>query len=130
MMMIKQSIGFAPYELVYGKEARFTLNNLLPVYKFFTEECLEEVNFMGDRLMALADLDECRREAQERNLQRQQMVKALHDRKACDRSFKDGEWVLKWNAKDQDKGKHGKFDALWLGPFIISKKGGENSYYL
>ncbi|XP_059077018.1 uncharacterized protein LOC131876199 [Cryptomeria japonica] len=88
---IKKSTGFAPYELVYGKETRFPLNNLLPVYKFVTEECLEEVNFMGDRLMALAELDECRREAQERNLQRQQMVKALHDRKACDRSFKDGE---------------------------------------
>lgn len=58
------------------------------------------------------------------------MVNALHDKKVCDRSFEEGEWVLKWNAKDQDKGKHGKFDALWLGPFIISEKGGENSYYL
>ncbi|XP_057830370.2 uncharacterized protein LOC131041346 [Cryptomeria japonica] len=57
---IKKSIGFSPYELVYGKEARFPLNNLLPVYKFVTEKCLEEVNFMGDKLMALAELDECR----------------------------------------------------------------------
>ncbi|XP_057834931.2 uncharacterized protein LOC131045360 [Cryptomeria japonica] len=121
---VKKSIGFAPYELLYGKGARLPLSNLLLVYKFVTEEVSEEVNFMEDRLMALAELDECRREAQERNLQRQQMVKAFHDKKACDRSFKEGEWVLKWNAKDQDKGKHGKFDALWLEPFIISKKGG------
>ncbi|XP_059078135.1 uncharacterized protein LOC131876695 [Cryptomeria japonica] len=92
---IKKTTIFAPYELVYRKEARLPLNNLLPVYKFVTEECLEEVNFMGDRLMTLAELDECRREAQERNLQRQQIVKSLHDRKTCDRSFKDGEWVLK-----------------------------------
>ncbi|XP_057818152.1 uncharacterized protein LOC131031129 [Cryptomeria japonica] len=127
---IKKSTRFSPYELVYGKEARFPLNNLLLVYKFVTEKCLEEVIFMGDRLMALAELHECRREAQEINLQRQQMVKPLHDRKACDISFINGEWVLKWNAKDQDKGKHGKFDALWLGPFIISEKGGEKSYYL
>ncbi|XP_059076666.1 uncharacterized protein LOC131875945 [Cryptomeria japonica] len=126
----KKSIGFSPYELVYGKEVRLPLNNLLPVYKFVTEEVSEEVNFMEDRLMALAELDEFGREAQERNLQRQQMVKALHDRKACDMSFEEGEWVLKWNAKDQDKGKHGKFDALWLGPFIILEKSGENSYYL
>lgn len=31
---IKKFTGFAPYELVYGKEARLPLNNLLLVYKF------------------------------------------------------------------------------------------------
>lgn len=75
-------------------------------------------------------MDECRREALEMNLQRQQKVKKLHDKKSSDRSFKEGEWVLKWNAKDQDKGKHGKFDALWLGPYIISNKNVEIFYFL
>ncbi|XP_057867371.2 uncharacterized protein LOC131074701 [Cryptomeria japonica] len=129
-VIVKKFTKFAPYELVYGKEARLPLSNFLLVYKFFIEEVSEEVKFMEDRLMALAELDECRREAWERNIQRQQTVKALHDRKACQRSFKEWEYVLKWNAKDQDKWKHGKFDALSLGPFIISEKSGENSYYL
>lgn len=68
---IKKSMGFPPYELVYCKEARLPLSNLLPVYKFVIEALSEELNFMGDRLMALAKLDECRKEAQERNIQRQ-----------------------------------------------------------
>ncbi|XP_057856954.2 uncharacterized protein LOC131066248 [Cryptomeria japonica] len=127
---VKKSIGFSPYELVYGKEARLPLSNLIPVYKFVTEKSSEEVNFMEDRFMALAELDECRREDHDRNIQRQQMVKALHDKRACDKKIEEGEWVLRWNAKDQDKGKHGKFDALWLGPYIIFEKSGERSYYL
>jgi hypothetical protein len=34
--------------------------------------------------------------------------------------FETGDLVLKWDATRQEKGKHGKFDALWIGPFIIS----------
>jgi hypothetical protein len=35
-----------------------------------------------------------------------------------------------WNARLEDKGKHGKFDAIWLGPFLINDKWGEDSYFL
>lgn len=38
--------------------------------------------------------------------------------------------VLMWNARSQDKGKHAKFDALCLGPFVIMDKCRENSYHL
>jgi len=38
--------------------------------------------------------------------------------------------VLMWNARAQEKGKHGKFEALWIGPFVITGKGGEDSCYL
>ena len=100
--------------LVYGKEAKLPLNNLLPVYKFVTEEQLEDVNFMENRLNALIELDEVRRLAQEQNINKQQQVKFLHDKKSFKRSFKASDWVLKWNAKDQDKGKHNKFEALWM----------------
>lgn len=80
---------------------------MLPVYKFVSDEYLEDVDFMEDRMIQLFELDEYRREAQEQNIQKQKMVKALHDKKASIRTFEEGEWVLKWNAKDQDKGKHG-----------------------
>jgi hypothetical protein len=33
--------------------------------------------------------------------------------------FKVDDLVLKWDARNEDKGKHGKFDHLWLGPFRI-----------
>ena len=28
--------------------------------------------------------------------------------------------VLRWDARKKQKGKHGKFDNLWFGPFIVS----------
>lgn len=37
---------------------------------------------------------------------------------------------MTWNAKNQEKGKHGKFKAIWLGTFEIIGKHGEYSYFL
>ena len=34
-------------------------------------------------------------------------------------SFQVGDWILKWDAARQDKGKQGKFDSLWIGHFVI-----------
>ena len=34
--------------------------------------------------------------------------------------FSVGDMVLRWDARKEKKGKHGKFDNLWFGPFIVS----------
>jgi len=41
-----------------------------------------------------------------------------------------GDLVLKWDAPKKDKGNHGKFEALWIGPFQISDKFLNNTYKL
>ena len=41
-----------------------------------------------------------------------------------------GDMVLKWVARRDEKGKHGKFDNLWLGPFKIEKILGNNTFVL
>jgi len=41
-----------------------------------------------------------------------------------------GDLVLKWDAFKEKKGNHGKFDALWTGPFIISQIQGNNTFIL
>ena len=41
-----------------------------------------------------------------------------------------GDLVLKWDKSHEDKGEHTKFQHLWLGPFVISKKLGANTYRL
>jgi hypothetical protein len=38
--------------------------------------------------------------------------------------------VLKWDSPKKDKGKHGKFEALWIGPFKISEVFSNNTYKL
>ena len=44
--------------------------------------------------------------------------------------FKAGDLVLKWDAARQEKGKHGKFDALWMGPFVITSSQQNNTFTL
>ena len=45
-------------------------------------------------------------------------------------NFQVGDWVLKWDAAKQDKGKHGKFDSLWIGPFVIDQVQQNNTFKL
>jgi hypothetical protein len=45
-------------------------------------------------------------------------MKDTFDKKVKADIFKAGDLVLKWDAARQEKGKHGKFDALWTGPFL------------
>jgi hypothetical protein len=44
-------------------------------------------------------------------------MKEIFDKIYKERIFMKGDMVLKWDAKREEKGKHGKFDNLWLGPF-------------
>jgi len=37
---------------------------------------------------------------------------------------------LKWNKALEDKGKHTKFQKMWLGPFQISEKIGPSTFIL
>ena len=57
-------------------------------------------------------------------------MKYLYDKKKTERKFELDEMVLMWNARMEDKGKHGKFDPIWLGPYLIESKWGDDSYNL
>jgi hypothetical protein len=60
----------------------------------------------------------------------QDNMKSLFDKKAKDREFLPGDLVLKWEARKEDAGKHGKFDHLWFRPFKIAVAEGKNSFSL
>ncbi|XP_059070482.1 uncharacterized protein LOC131860128 [Cryptomeria japonica] len=127
---IKKSTRKSPFELVYGKKARLPLDNLLLVHRFMTQEEIDVDDPLQERLMQLVELDEVRVEAQEQNIKTQNQLKRLYDKRTTDRKFKVGDWFLMGNARIQDKGKHDKFEALWLGPYVIMDKAGEDSYFL
>jgi hypothetical protein len=44
--------------------------------------------------------------------------------------FNEGDLVLRWDARREDKEKHGKFDNLWYGPFRIAKVMDNNTFLL
>ena len=57
-------------------------------------------------------------------------MKYLYDKKMVDGKFEPDDMVSMWNAILEDKGKHGKFDPIWLGPYLIDSKWRDDSYLL
>ena len=48
------------------------------------------------------------------------MKESFH-KKVKKEMFTVGDLVLKWDARKEEKGKHGKFENLWKGPFFNHK---------
>jgi ribonuclease HI len=108
----KKSIGTSPFKLVYGTEAIFPVQLALPVAKFL-QETEEEPNDLTRRIHDLVQLQQDREQLLDRTELHQQMIKRSFDKKTKSDVFKAGDMVLKWDAARQEKGKHGKFEALW-----------------
>jgi hypothetical protein len=78
----------------------------------------------------LLALKEQRIHALENLKKRQQSVKRYHDKKAKSTIFVVDENILLWDSAHADRGKHSKFQNLWLGPHKIYSVIGNNSYLL
>ena len=50
----------------------------------------------------------------------QENMKNTFDKKVKEEKFVIDNLVLKWDAPHEEKGKHGKFNHMWMGPYIIT----------
>jgi len=66
----------------------------------------------------------------EKSATHQKRIKEAFNRKAKIDNFQVRNLVLKWDALKEKKGNHGKFDALWTGPFVITQIQGNNTFML
>ena len=57
-------------------------------------------------------------------------IKHIYHRKTKQHDFKINDVVLCWDARNEDKSKHEKFDNLWKGPFKIATSYGQNAHLL
>lgn len=127
---MKKAIGVAPFDLVYGIQARMPQNNLIGLYNYIQKYDEDIIDDMQERMDELVGLTEARKEASIRNQKLQLQFKTLYDKRTVSKKFENGDLVLMWNARLEDKGKHGKFDPIWLGPYLIENAYGEDSYIL
>ena len=75
------------------------------------------------RINTLLQLEEERHATQKHFKKHQQIVKSCFDKKFVgEKDFNIGDMVLKWDKMNETKGKHSKFQKLWLGPFQIDQK--------
>jgi hypothetical protein len=89
-----------------------------------------EPNDSQRRIIQLIHVKQMREKFLKNSQLHQDKIKRAFDRHTKDDDFKVGDLVLKWDVRNEDKGKHGKFDHLWLGPFRIVSYHGKNAYLL
>ena len=116
MICIKRSIGTPPFEIVYRVEALFPVSLTVLVMKFIQEQ-EEEPNSVQRRINKMISLEEKREHIYNESQLFQQKVKKTHDKRVKEENFQLNDYVLRWDARIKDKGKHGKFENLWKGPY-------------
>eukprot|EP00253_Pinus_taeda_P021351 PITA_21351 len=125
----KKSTGNSPFKLVYGIEVVFPIQLTLPVAKFLQEEQNEEEG-MAKRIIDLAEVHQISEQLVERSVAHQKKIKEAFDRRTKADNFQVGDLVLRWDALNEKKGNHGKFDAFWIRPFIISQIQRNNTFIM
>eukprot|EP00253_Pinus_taeda_P011022 PITA_11022 len=125
----KKSIGTSLFELVYGVDTVFPSSLAAPVVKLLQEADSEE-DPMQRRLNQMVHLQQTREEVFKNTSKLQEKIKKTYDRKAKVDKFQVDDVVLKWDARNEEKGKHGKFENLWKGSFKIAAYRGQNAFLL
>eukprot|EP00253_Pinus_taeda_P012670 PITA_12670 len=126
----KASIGTSPFNLVYGKEAVLLTNLVLPsaLVQFIKESPSSSIQLRHDQILKLG---EEREKAETIHAKHQQIIKSSFDSaSSSSKQLQVGDLVLKWDKAHEDKGKHTKFQKMWLGPFQISEKIGHSTFIL
>lgn len=125
----KKSIGMSPFELVYGIDTVFPTSLAVLVVKHLQEAGSEE-NYFQLRINQMIHLHQTREEVFQKNFRLQEKIKNIYDRKTEVDKFQLEDVVLRWDARNEDKGKHGKFEKLWKGPYKIAAYVGQNAFLL
>ena len=81
--------------------------------------------------MEIIKLEEQREQARKTHAHHQALVKSSFDLNIMTRKdFQMGDLVLKWDKAHEEKGKHTKFQKMWLGTFQIVQVIGPSTFVL
>ena len=125
----KKSIGMSPFELVYGTDTLFPTSLSVSVMILLQEAGIEEDDIKR-QINQMIHLQQTREEVSQNTFQVQEKIKKIYDRKTKEEKFKLEDVVLRWDARNEEKWKHGKFDNLWKGTYKISAHQGQNAFLL
>lgn len=115
----KDTTGFSPYQLVYGKEDLLPIEFQIQTYKLAAELGLDLTEAQQQRIMELNRLDEHRQQAIEHTTLVQQQRMKWHDRFIKSKTFHKGDWELLYDSKFKDF--KANFTTHWLGPYEIEE---------
>eukprot|EP00253_Pinus_taeda_P020177 PITA_20177 len=98
----KKSIGTPPFEHVYGVHTVFPTSLVAAT----REEVFKNTSKLEEK------------------------IKKIYDRKEKVDKFQVDDVVLKWDTRNEEKGKNGKFENLWKSPSKIATYQGQNAFLL
>ena len=119
----------SPFELVYGVDTVLPTSLAALVVKLL-QEAGSEYDPMQRRLNQMIHLQQTREDVSQNTFKLQEGIKKIYDRKAKADTFQLDDVVLKWDARNEEKGKHNKFENLWKVPFKIAAYWGQNAFLL
>jgi hypothetical protein len=114
----KNSIGFTPYQLVYGKQVLLPIEFQLHTFKLATDLGIDLSEAQKERIMQLNQLEEMRQASFEHKILIQQQRAHWHDKYIKKKQFKIGDYDLLFDSKFKDF--RAKFTTHWLGPYEIA----------
>ena len=121
--VLKDPPGHHLFIFVYETDVILPVHLGIPVMKLL-QELQDERNDIR-RVNQLIHLQQTREQVGERLQIYQDKMKMLFDKKTKERNFAVGDLVMKWDKLREDPGKHGNFDLVWSGPFILEATEGE-----
>ena len=83
------------------------------------QELQVETNNIQRRINQTIHLQQTREEVYLQSQVAEEKIKNIFDKKTKEDDFYIGDKVLKWDSRREEKGKHGKFDFLWKGIYVI-----------
>eukprot|EP00253_Pinus_taeda_P003675 PITA_03675 len=119
---------FRPFRLVYGLEAILPIQCEILSLKLVVD-LLPGTSEEEARFLELIQLDETRRDATLANEAHKKRVKAQFDKNVNPRVFSEGDLVLLYD-QESDKLGVGKFQSLWMGPYIVKHVLAKGAYEL
>eukprot|EP00253_Pinus_taeda_P003867 PITA_03867 len=115
-------------ELVYGLEAVLPIQCKISSLRLAID-LLPETSEEEARFLELIHLDETHRDAVLANKAHKKHIKAQYDKNVKPRIFLEGDLVLLYD-QDSDKLGAGKFEPLWMCPYIVKRGLTKGAYEL
>eukprot|EP00253_Pinus_taeda_P008259 PITA_08259 len=113
----RNTTGFSPYELVFGKNAIFPVEFEIKTLRTALAVNLDLNDAQTVRLQQLQELDEKRLDAIHQTTMIQQQRSRWHDRTIKKKQFQKGDWALLYDSRFENF--QGKLRTRWLGPYEV-----------
>eukprot|EP00253_Pinus_taeda_P020961 PITA_20961 len=125
---LRNATRFTPFQLVYGLEAVLPIQCEISSLKLAID-LLPKTSEEEARFLELIHLDETHHDATLAKKAHKKHVKAQFDKNVKPRVFSEGDLVLLYD-QDSHKLGAGKFEPLWMGPYIVKRVLAKGTYKL